>query len=233
MKRFFILLVATVSLFASIESNKKSKILSIDKKEATIEKVNAPIGSSGVVIHHFDKEHATIVAGVELIEPNRVRFTMFNALKQESLPTPNILPKINDEVILNYLYDRGVVIAPNFKTYEEIVKKHPEIEWVHPDLFAAQLSQYQNPAPTKKDFQNFCNKYALGIVYFAIENNGFFVDCQSFKKVARETITKKGVEIQLPFYSRIKEIETSWLNFYGSGEITNYDNYYNNLMESR
>ena len=184
-------------------------------------------------MHYFDKEHSTIVARAELIEKDKIAFRVFDALKQPNLPTPNIAPRAGDKVILNYLYDRGLIIAPNFKTYENIVKKHPKIEWMHPDLFAAELSKSNNPAPTKEDFKNFCNRYAVGILYFAIKNRGYFVDCYSLKSVESENITVDRTKIKLPFYSRLKEIESGWFSFYGASEIKDYDNYYTNLLELR
>ena len=230
-KIIFGMLLLTFSLFADIKPNIKSKIVKTFQDSAIIQSVNAPIGSSGVVIHNFDKEHATIVARAELIKPDMIKYKIFDALKQEALPTPNILPKTGDKVILNYLYDRALIIAPNFKTYENIQKLHPKIEWLHPDLFAAELSKSKNPAPSKEDFKNFCNKFAVGLIYFALNNKGYFVDCYSFKKVSSENIVIQKGDVKLPFYSRIKEIETGWFNFYGASEVKDYTNYYLNLLE--
>lgn len=231
MKKVIIFLAATIFLFADILANIESEILTIDQNRATIKSVDAPIGSSGIVVHKFDENHSTIVAKVELIDSNMVKFSIYEALKQESLPTPNILPKIGDKVILNYLYDRGLIIAPNFKMYDIIKKTYPNIEWLHPDLFVAQLSKDQNPVPKRKDFSKFCNKYAVGLVYIATNNRGFFVDCQSFKVIKDEKIKNLDNKIKLPFYSRIDEIKSSWLEFYKDSKIKNYDEYYKNLME--
>lgn len=232
MKKIFFMLMAAISLFASsIEANKKSQILSVNKNEATIKPIDAPMGSSGIVIHHFDKKHATIVAGAELIAKNRIKFKVFDALRQDALPTPNIKPQISDEVVLNYLYDRAIAIAPNFRVYQEIVKSHQNIEWMHPDLFAAELSIDKNPAPKKEDFKKFCEDYSVGLLYFAIKEKGYFVDCYSFKKIASENIKVKEKNFNLPFYSRIKNIETNPLDFFSNSEIKNYNSYYQNLLE--
>jgi len=232
-KKIFIFFIVAISLFASIKANQKSQILSINKNRAIIEDIDAPIGSSGIVIHHFDKNHATIVAAAKLISKNEIEFKIFSALKQEALPTPNIKPKVGDEVILNYLYDRGLIISPNFSTYKEIKNLHKDIEWIHPDLFAAELSKNKNPTPTKKDFKKFCEDYSVGILYFAIKNRGYFVDCYSFNKLSSEKIINNDKDIQTPFYSRVKEIETNWFNFYGNDKITNYNKYYKNLLENK
>lgn len=234
MKKIVLFLaIFTLSIFADITPNKTTTILKSYNDGALVNNVEAPIGSSGVVVHYFDKIHSTIVARTELINKNKIAYRVFDALKQKALPTPKILPKNGDKVILNYLYDRALIIAPNFKTYQNIKKSHKEIEWLHPDLFAAELSISKNPAPTKEDFKNFCNKYSIGLLYFAIKDRGYFVDCYSFKKVDFENIKIEGNEIQLPFYSRIKEIQSSWFNFYGASEVRDYTNYYTNLLESK
>ncbi|WP_281951433.1 plasminogen-binding N-terminal domain-containing protein [Nitrosophilus kaiyonis] len=227
------LAIFAISIFADITPNKTTTIIKSYSNGATIKNLDAPIGSSGVVVHYFDKIHSTIVARAELIENDKIAYRVFDALKQKALPTPKILPKNGDKVILNYLYDRALIIAPNFKTYENIKNSHPDIEWLHPDLFAAQLSISKNPAPNREDFKNFCNKYSVGLIYFAIKNRGYYVDCYSFKKVGYENISAQKGEIKLPFYSRIKEIQSSWFNFYGASEVRDYTNYYTNLLESK
>lgn len=232
-KTLLMISLLTISLFADIKPNKESKIVKTYQDGAVIQNIDVPIGSSGIVVHSFDKEHATIVARAELIKPDTIKYKVFDALKQEALPTPKILPRVGDKVILNYLYDRALIIAPNFKTYENIQKLHPDIEWLHPDLFAAELSKTKNPAPSKEDFKNFCNRYSIGLIYIALNNKGYFVDCYSFKKVGSENIVIQKGDIKLPFYTRIKEIETGWFNFYGASEVKDYTNYYSNLLESK
>jgi len=149
-KKIFLFTILLTSIFADIKANKESIIINSSQRTATIKDIDVPVGSSGIVIHYFDKEHSTVVARAELIKKNKIAYRLFDTLKQENLPTPKILPKNGDKVILNYLYDRGLIIAPNYKTYKNIINNYNEIEWLHPDLFAAELSREKNPAPTKK-----------------------------------------------------------------------------------
>jgi hypothetical protein len=149
-------------------------------QKAQISPTNAPVGSSGIVVRNFDKIHTTIIARATYIGNNTIKYTVFDALAQKSLPIPNILPKKGDKVILNYLYNRGLIIAPSRQIYQKIVSSHTEIEWLHPDLFASQLSKDKNPTPSQEDFKKFCNTYSAGILYFALGNEGIFIDCYSF-----------------------------------------------------
>ncbi|WP_200762657.1 plasminogen-binding N-terminal domain-containing protein [Nitrosophilus alvini] len=226
-------------LFAQAQTiNITSEILNEGKEIAEIKKTAAPVGSSGIVIHKFDDKHSTIVAHATIIEKKAdrdiVKFSVFKALAQEALPVPNLKPEKGDKVILKYLYDRGLIISPNKQTYDAIKKRYKDIEWIHPDLFAAELSKSGTAAPTKEDFQKFCEEYSLGIVYFAVEDIGYTVDCVSFKPVYKEKNAILSKEnFKLPFYSRVEEIQTSWFSFYKTTEIKDYTNYYKNLLETK
>ena len=239
MKKFFqylsiFLLFATINLNAnSLFKEHKAKIISIDNNTAIVKSFpDVKIGSSGVVVHRFDKKHSTIVAKIIVIDKNansiKVRFVPFKDLKQDVLPVPKILPQVGDTAILNYLYNYALPIAPNYQVYKNITKKHQDIKWFHPDLFAAKLFVDGNPAPTKKDFQRMCKDYNFSLLYFAINNRGYFVDCNSFKVLKQDQIATSG-KTQFPFFTRIKDIKNSWFSF-GHSKITNYDSYYQSLI---
>ncbi len=209
-----------------------TKLIKVEKDRGIIEPVSLPPGTSGIVIHHYDKEHASIVARAILEKSDQIRFTIFDALAQDALPTPKTLPQPGDEVILGYLYDRATIIAPNLTTYQQIANKLNE-ELLHPDLFATELSKAKHPAPTYADFKNFCNKYALAKIYLALKDEVAIVDCYSFKKVGSLPLQTSDKSIKLPFYSRLDEIESSIFDFFGKKEIDNYYSYYKKLLEKR
>ncbi len=234
--RFFTVLVL-MALFITYANAKfieyESKIISIDGRYATIKNSDSfRVGSSGVVVHNFGKNHSSIVAKVIAVskdgESAKVVFKRFDDLKQDVLPVPKVLPTVGDKVILNYLYNHALPIAPNYKTYNKIITKYPSISWLHPDLFAAKLFSESNPSPNREDFKAICKDYSFSLLYFALNNRGYFVDCNSFKVLKEESLDT-GDKKMLPFYSRIKDIDTSWLSF-GKSKISNYDNYYKMLL---
>ena len=233
-KIFFSLFLVSLTLLNAKFLEYRAKILSIDGNIATVK--NSPeikIGSSGVVIHSYSKKHSTIVAKVIVVDKNsdyiKVRFRKFSDLKQDVLPVPMILPTTGDTVILNYLYNHALAITPNYKTYKEVTTKHNDINWLHPDLFSAKLFADSNPSPNKDDFQNMCKDYSFNLLYFAVNQEGYFVDCNSFKVLKQESLNTKENKTVVPFYSRIKDIDASWLSF-GKSKITNYNNYYKMLL---
>lgn len=194
------------------------------------------IGSSGVVLHTFDKTHKTIIAAVEVVGKKdgkaHLKYKSFKRLKQEALPSYNITPKKGDTVILNYLYKRVLAIVPDLKTFDFVTKNHEGFEWIHPDIFAATLAADYNPVPTKDDFIQMCTTNTFALLFFAIEQKGYFIDCNSFKTIyqidlPKELVSKKPM---IPFYNRLQEIKGRVFGLMGSKGINNYDGYYKKLL---
>jgi len=211
----------------------KTNIIAINGDRATIKNSkDIVIGSTGIVIHKFGNNTSSIIARVDVInksgENATLRFHTYKALKQTALPIPGVAPKVGDKVIINYLYDRALIIAPNYKIYSEITKHFKNITWVHPDIMGAYLAAHYRPNPDKKIFQAMCRQNVASLIFFALDNEAVFVDCSNFKVVKR----LKGGRIktaQLPFYTRVKGIETSWFDF-SSKKMDSYSNYYKRLI---
>jgi len=227
-------LFITCSLSAeSIFDKFDTKILDINGRYATIKNSDKiVVGSSGIVTHKFKDGISTIVARADVVKKEgdraTIRFEVFKYAAQSAFPKPGILPQVGDRVTLNYLYDRALIVAPNYKVYDEITKHFKQIEWVHPDLVGAYLAKEYRPNPDREIFQKVCSLNSTGLILFALERNAYFVDCNNFKVVK----TLKGGHIkiaQVPFYTRVKGIESSWLKW-GSSQIDDYNSYYRNLI---
>lgn len=210
-------------------------LLSVDGRFATVK--DSPeifVGSSGVVLHAFDATTKTIVARVDVVEKKdgiaKLKFNVYKDLSQQAFPLPGILPEIGDKVILNYLYNRSLIVAPNFKIFQEITKHFKDIQWVHPDLMGAYLAKEYKPNPDREDFQKMCALNATSLIFFALDYNGYFVDCNNFQIIKKY----KGAsikQVQLPFYTRVPGIESSWFNW-GSGTISDYTGHYESLIRN-
>ncbi len=227
--RLLLLFLLFLPLWAQLET----RITAIKGSSAKIEPVQAVKGMSGIVIHHFDADHSTIVARAIYQGSDTIVFDVYDALAQESLPKPKILPHEGDEVLLGYLYDRSLLIAPNLQTYQHYVATHPDTQWLHPDLFAVELSKARHPVPQKEDFKNFCNKFAVGTIHFVLKNRVVEADCYTLSAIHSDPFTIEKSTIKLPFYSRIKEIESSIFDFFGPKEIPDYFSYYAHLLEAK
>ncbi len=225
-----------VSLFLEAKplfSEYKTSLLSSNATSGTIN--DAPevvVGGSGVVIHRFDAKTATIISRVDVVSKSggkaQLRFEKFAMLSQGAFPDTGLKPSVGDEVIINYLYDRALIITPNQTTYTQIIKQYPDITWVHPDLVAGYLAKLYRPNPDRTVFQNACYQNSASIIFFAIGSKGHFVDCHNFNTLHSIDIApSQGAEV--PFYSRVKNIETSWFTW-GSANIPDYNTYYSSLI---
>ncbi len=210
----------------------KSTLLTASAKEGTL-KIDRSVkkGASGVVIRHFDKTHYAIIAKaiVTRIEGDTatLSFGKFDLLTQKALPDYNIAPKAGDTVLLNYLYNRAMAITPDKTNYDAITSRYPDIDWVHPDLLAIRLSTDFNAKPTRDDFRKSCKMNDFALLFFAIGDRGYFVDCNSFQTLQKVPM-KRTSRATLPFYSRLGTIKGRLGALLGG--IKDYDRYYSRLL---
>lgn len=232
-KCILFLLIITLNAFADFNFKTiKTKLLDVDDMYGYIEdNPQITLHSSGVVVQSF--EHSkSIIARVSVVakENNRAKleFSTFADLEQDALPLPNVLPKQGDEVILNFLYDRALIIAPNEQSYEHIASSFKQMYFTHIDIFSAQLIRDSVLAPKRSDFRKFCADNAVGILAFALEGKALFVDCQNFN-VLYETPIPQFTGTALPFYSRIDGYKRNFFDF-NSIEVGDYYKYYTMLI---
>ncbi|MBZ7968635.1 plasminogen-binding N-terminal domain-containing protein [Campylobacter molothri] len=228
-------LTLNLTLFAANFNLKpiKTELLKVDDIYGYIkDSPEIQINSSGVVLQQF-KNSKSIIARVNVIAKEnglaKLEFSVFSDLKQKALPLPNVLPQIGDEVILNFLYDRGMIIAPDEKTYNDLASDFSQIYFTHIDIFGAQLIRSSTVAPKRSDFRKFCADNAVGILIFALEDKAKIIDCQNFNELYEIPI-KKASSVQIPFYSRVDGYRTNFFDF-NAQKINDYYQYYNALID--
>lgn len=194
------------------------KLENIANNKSTINVGNLPIGSSGIVVHVYDNDKRLIVSNAKVIESNDtnsvVEFFEFNDLKQEALPTSNRVVEKNDILVLNYMYPASLVIAPTQETFQIVRSNFKYNNFLHSDLFAAQLKIEGQPYPSKEDIQKFAIEQNLGTIFIVVDQKVNVLDAKTFAKLADYTMTyNEDDNTQMPFYTRVEEIESSLLNF--------------------
>ncbi|EAH7654206.1 plasminogen-binding N-terminal domain-containing protein [Campylobacter coli] len=228
------ILSLSIGLFAADLNLKpvKTELLKVEDIYGYIkDSSDIKLNSSGVVIQRFQTSKS-IIARASVIAKEKglakLKFSVFADLEQDALPLPNVVPQKGDEVVLNFLYDRGLVIAPDEQTYNKLVSSFPEIYFTHIDILGAQLIRSSSLAPKRSDFRKFCADNAVGILIFALEDKAKIVDCQDFSELYELAIAKPS-SIQVPFYSRIGGYKSNFFDF-NSQEVGNYYRYYNVLI---
>ena len=102
-----------------------------------------------------------------------MRFEVFENLAQDALPIPGVMPKNGDKIILNYLYSRAVIVAPNESVYKQVIEHFKNITFISPDVAAAYLADIHSPSPNRTDFRNICYQNAAGLIFIAFDGEGF------------------------------------------------------------
>lgn len=233
--RIVIMMLFFANLYADFNLNPvKTNLIKVDGSYGYVkDSSEISLYSSGIVMHNF-ADSKSIVARASVISKEnglaKLEFKVFDSLEQKALPLPNILPEVNDEVILNFLYNRALIIAPNESIYNEIEQSFSQIYFTHIDIFGAQLIRDSVSSPKRSDFRKFCSNNAVGILIFALDQKAVFVDCQDFNILAENSISK-AIKIQTPFYSRVGSYKNKFLGFLTSDQdITNFYGYYKALL---
>ncbi|MSN96299.1 hypothetical protein F1B92_03675 [Campylobacter sp. FMV-PI01] len=226
-----------VTLSASSSFNPKTyetPLINVNDGEGEIiDSANIVLGSSGVVTHSFKNGESSIIARAVVTQKNgttaKVRFEVFGMLSQPALPVPGILPKVGDKVILNFLYDRALIVVPNKEIYDQVVKFFPHITFIEPDIMGAFLSMNNKPNPNRDDFRELCALNSAGLIFIAMDKEAVFADCGSFE-ILKKFQSGEVSYYQTPFYSNIKEISTVFWKF-DSAYIKDYNEHYRYLLD--
>ena len=215
------------------------KIDNINSNKSTINTGNLIVGQTGVVVHIFDNDKRIIVANAKVISSNSsssvVEFFKFEDIKQKALPTTNREVVTNDILILNYMYNSSLLIAPTSDAFQNVRDNFKLNNFVHSDIFAAKLKVDHTPYPTKEDIQNFAMEQNLGTIFMVIENKVYVLDTKTFAILASYSVNyEKGIP-NMPFYTRIEGIEEtifswSYFDFFSSKKNANYNEYYKKIL---
>jgi len=228
MRIWFFLLITLGMLEASSIS---TPLLEVQEQRGSIEAPELKVGMSGFVVRHFDATHSSIIANVRVTQVNPssnralVEFSPYDGLHQNSLPSGTWTPKAADEVVIAYDYGRALLIAPNDDTYAALTASIPNIEWIHPDLYATYLSHQGHPTPLVEDFRHFCTAASVGLLFVQSAETLFTLDCKNFTLLQNHSSSSTSKDSMIPFYTRVPTIRAAWWGE-GSSRLDSYEPYY-------
>jgi len=232
----FLLLTLSFSLylFAGVI---KTPVLSVDHASsiATIQVDRVDVGVSGFIVQRLSQRTSSILMSVEVIafdsatKTATLKMLPFTSLTQNSLPSGNWSVEVGDIAILAFGYSRAILIAPTEDIYYKVTKSTSQVQWLHPDIFTTFLSFNGHPTPLQEDFQQIADTAAIGLIFFYVNQHIFTVDAKSMKVINITKAPLKQENVQLPFYSRITEIDANWFGE-GSSEMEAYEPYYCSLL---
>ncbi len=234
MKYIVLVLFFTLGLMAGVV---KSPLISVDEEKsiATIEIDKIDVGMSGFIVHSLSKEHTVILKNITVTHYDAkskiatLKMSQYNALKNSALPNGNWKVEVGDIAILAIGYTRGLLVAPNYEIYNRITRSAKNLQWVHPDIFATILSFNGHPTPLREDFVKFSISSSVGLVFLYLNEKLFTVDSRSFKILNITDANLEQKSTDLPFYTRVDEIDAAWWGE-GSSELESYEPYYYELL---
>ena len=212
------------------------KVDGVENNKTTINIGNLIIGQSGVVIHVYDNDKRLIVANAEVIESNEttsvIKFSKFNDLIQDAIPTSNRSVEKNDILVLNYLYTASLLIAPNLDTFQTIRENFKYNNFLHSDIFASKLKLDNMPYLTKKYIQKYAISQNLGTIFIVANQNVYVLDTKTLKVLTSYKISYDTKKTEMPFYTRVTDIETSNLDIeiFSDKKNVPYDVYYKRML---
>jgi hypothetical protein len=216
-----------------------TKITNINNNRTNIDVGNLILGQSGIVVHIYDNDKRLIVSNAKVVSSNAnssvVEFFPFDDLSQDALPTSNRNIAINDILILNYMYNSSLLIAPTLDSFQTVRENFKLNNFMHSDIFAAKLKVENKPYPTKEDIQKFAIEQNLGTIFFVLDNKVYVVDTKTFTILESYAFAYESAEKQMPFYTRVEEIEESifnlsFFNFFSGDKKLSYDEYYKRIL---
>ena len=234
MKHIIIFFILSIGLLAGVV---KTPILSVDNVNnlVTIKVDKIDVGVSGFLVHRLSQRTSSILKSLEVVHYDEntkiatLAMMKFDSLQQNALPSGNWEVEVGDIAILAYGYSRAFLIAPSEEIYYRITKSTSSVQWLHPDIFTAILSFNGHPTPLKEDFAQMSNETAVGLIFFYLHKNLFTVDARSMKIINITSAPLNQESVQLPFYSRITEIDAAWWGE-GSDQLEAYEPYYCKLL---
>jgi len=213
----------------------ETPLLRVQDKQAIIHIKAIDVGVSGFIVHYFTEKHSAIIANAVVSSFNKeaqeatLTLSEYDGLRQNSLPNGKWTPQKGDIAVLAFAYERAFLIAPSETIYYDITSRIHTIDWVHPDSFAAFLSYIGHPTPLAEDIQEYCAIASLGLLYLYSDQTLFTIDCKSLTLLQITAAPMELKEQELPFYSRVENIEADWFGE-GSNKLKNYDPYYMKLL---
>lgn len=219
-----------------------TKVLDLKDNQSSIDIGNLTIGQAGIVVHIYDNDKRLIVANAKVISSNPtssiVEFFPFDDLKQDAIPTTKRVVENGDVIVLNYMYNQSLLITPSYDIYQAIRSNFRQNNFMHPDILASQLKINNQPFPTKEDFQKFAIEQNLGTIFFVVDSKVYIVDTKTFTILNIYSFPFITEEKQMPFYTRVENIEASNFDFssvsipfiYEGKKALSYDDYYKQLL---
>jgi len=209
-------------------------IYDVTDTTAKVKVGNLRIGQSGVIVNDISGNYTIITQGTVIKtdkEHSVIEFVKSKLLEQDAIPTLKAKPTNSDLFVLNHLYKSSLLIVPNIKSKKIVKRNFQKQNFLNEDFFAAYLKLHDNPVPSKQDIIEFCSLQEVGSIFIVVKNKLYIIDALSFKTIDEIDVPINDFSTQLPFLTRITDIENGMFDF-GASNIGSYNEFYTSLIKN-
>lgn len=214
------------------------RIENVENNSTTIEIPDLTIGQSGIVVHIYENDKRLIVSNAKVISSNdkgsTIEFFAFDDLKQDAIPTSKRGVQKGDILLLNYMYQSSLLIAPTQELFQLVSANFKYNNFLHTDIFAANLKVNATALPTKESLQEFAIKQNLGTIFIVVNDKVNILDTKTFSILSQYNIVYEKNNLQMPFFTRVENIEDDIFSFsipfLSEKKPDNYEEYYKYIL---
>ena len=214
------------------------RIENIENNSTIIEIPNLTVGQSGIVVHIYENDKRLIVSNAKVINSDnkgsKIEFFAFDDLKQDAIPTSKRGVQKGDILLLNYMYQSSLLIAPTQELFQLVSANFKYNNFLHTDIFAANLKVNATSLPTKKSLQEFAIKQNLGTIFIIVNDKVNILDTKTFSILSQYDIVYEKNNLQMPFFTRVENIEDDIFSFsipfLSEKKPDNYEEYYKYIL---
>ena len=228
MKFLFIAIFIFSFVWCDIFSKKE---IILQEGNYTIKDDNISIGQTGFVIRDgkYIIDYAFVIANNSKYK--KLEFKEYDIFDKDFFEAVDKKPKVGDKIIFGLLNKRAMIICNSRKDFNQIKKDYDNIYFIHPDMLASHLAIENDPSPGFDDFFQVADDYYIGLYFVCLpeKHKIAIVDARTFTTLKSKDYTPLDKKSELPFYTRVKEIDTSIFNF-DDERVIDYSKYYTKLL---
>jgi hypothetical protein len=198
-----------LKLLAVIVATVWGNVVTLTKVEGTQEGVVSPIvpkGETGYILcPYMGKE---IICGLALSEgEGRVRFEVYDNLKNRAMALPVVLPKPGDKVVFQKNYRRVLIIAPNSEIYFSLLNRYRKEgnTPISSDFLA--IFEEDEGVPSREDLISLAKKMDIGRYAIVTPEGVIELDALSLQKLRSYPCNCGPIHYKVPFFTSYNDWE--------------------------
>ena len=199
-----ILVFSICTIYANyIPSKSYTTISAVDGNRVTLQTPIGVNGQSALVVRTLaNKDFATAY----IMQTSNNKAVLIDKDPLDGGHLANIKPilKVGDRVLGGFLYDKVLILAPNYKSFKLIESKFG-INSIDPDTFAAFLKANNQNYPSSSSYKKFAKMVGVGLFLVTKGNTIEIYDPISQKTLAKSSFNRVGTKNIKPFYNTFSD----------------------------